>query len=538
MNTKQPLQVVDLFAGPGGLGEGFSSLNEGRSFQVIVSAEMDSNARSTLRLRAFYRALRERNPEALSDYYNYCESSEVSQPWSERSRAQWIEADNEARQIRLGSPEGNAELDYILEKKLDTSRPWVLIGGPPCQAYSIVGRARNKGNSEYKAEDDQRHFLYREYLRIIQSKRPAIFVMENVKGILSSQVGGKKIFPQILRDLADPDLALGIVGSNKPKYKICSLVSEDVYESGTDPLSLNLNNFVIKSEDYGIPQNRHRVILVGVSEEFSGQLNGFKLKAKSSPSVSQMIKGLPKLRSTLSRGGDTADLWCGEVISHLDDLYRTLVMKGVDPLLEKKIKIVRNSFAGARYTNGALRLSKGIESGQEFEDPSLEKWFNDKKLNVWLNHEARGHMTSDLKRYLYASIFADAHKASPKGHKEFNLPGLAPDHKNWETGKFSDRFRVQVRDKTSSTITSHISKDGHYFIHYDPHQCRSLTVREAARLQTFPDNYFFLGNRTQQFHQVGNAVPPLLAQQIAEVVERMVNGSPEQESKRVQDNFS
>jgi DNA (cytosine-5)-methyltransferase 1 len=134
-------------------------------------------------------------------------------------------------------------------------------------------------------------------------------------------------------------------------------------------------------------------------------------------------------------------------------------------------------------------------------------------------------MTSDLKRYVYASIFADAHKASPKGHKEFDLPGLAPDHKNWETGKFSDRFRVQVEGQASSTITSHISKDGHYFIHYDPHQCRSLTVREAARLQTFPDNYFFLGNRTQQFHQVGNAVPPLLAHQIAEVVEKMINGN-------------
>lgn len=525
MNLKQPLQVVDLFAGPGGLGEGFSSLNEGSSFQVIVSAEMDPHARSTLRLRAFYRALKERNPAALSDYYNYCESPEVRQPWSDRSRAQWVEADDEARQIRLGSPEGNAELDRILEQKLDTSRPWVLIGGPPCQAYSIVGRARNKGNSEYKAEDDQRHFLYREYLRIIQSKRPAIFIMENVKGILSSQVGGEKIFPQILRDLADPDLALGFTGADKPKYKICSLVSEDVYESGTDPLSINLNNFVIRSEEYGIPQNRHRVILVGVSEDFAGQLSGFKLKTKSSPTVGEMIKGLPKLRSTLSRGRDTADVWCGEVLSHLNDLHRSLVARGGDPLLEKKIEIVRTSFSGARYTNGALRLSKGVGSNNQFEDPLLEKWFNDKNLSVWLNHEARSHMTSDLKRYVYASIFADAHKASPKGHKEFDLPGLAPDHKNWETGKFSDRFRVQVEGQASSTITSHISKDGHYFIHYDPHQCRSLTVREAARLQTFPDNYFFLGNRTQQFHQVGNAVPPLLAHQIAEVVERMINGN-------------
>jgi DNA (cytosine-5)-methyltransferase 1 len=127
-------------------------------------------------------------------------------------------------------------------------------------------------------------------------------------------------------------------------------------------------------------------------------------------------------------------------------------------------------------------------------------------------------MESDLRRYLYASAFALAYNHSPKGHGEFNLPVLRPNHLNWETGKFADRFRVQLANRPATTVTSHISKDGHYFIHPDPSQCRSLTVREAARLQTFPDNYFFEGNRTQQFHQVGNAVPPLLANQIAEIV--------------------
>jgi len=125
-------------------------------------------------------------------------------------------------------------------------------------------------------------------------------------------------------------------------------------------------------------------------------------------------------------------------------------------------------------------------------------------------------MKGDLARYMFAAIFGAAFDRSPTA-SEFPTT-LAPAHKNWQSGKFADRFRVQTGGKPSSTITSHISKDGNYFIHPDPVQCRTLTVREAARLQTFPDNYYFKGNRTQQYTQVGNAVPPYLARQIAEAI--------------------
>lgn len=135
-------------------------------------------------------------------------------------------------------------------------------------------------------------------------------------------------------------------------------------------------------------------------------------------------------------------------------------------------------------------------------------------------------MNSDLHRYLFAAAFSEVHKRAPK---LADFPSdLLPNHKNAKNPgsatKFADRFRVQHYDRPSTTVVSHIAKDGHYYIHPDPTQCRSLTVREAARLQTFPDNYFFMGNRTQQYHQVGNAVPPLLANQIGVLVANYLRG--------------
>lgn len=136
-------------------------------------------------------------------------------------------------------------------------------------------------------------------------------------------------------------------------------------------------------------------------------------------------------------------------------------------------------------------------------------------------------MASDLARYLFSATFAHSRGYSPQ--LDVFPPKLLPDHLNVQFGNeseaipFKDRFRVQCSNEPARTVVAHIAKDGHYYIHYDPSQCRSLTVREAARLQTFPDNYFFAGNRTEQYTQIGNAVPPLLAHKLAKIVRSLLN---------------
>jgi len=181
--------------------------------------------------------------------------------------------------------------------------------------------------------------------------------------------------------------------------------------------------------------------------------------------------------------------------------------------------------------------NKSLNQGNEFIPCSISNfsrqdltdWYADDRLRGVCNHTSRSHMTSDLHRYLFSATFAEEKNCSPI--MKYFPEDLLPDHKNVKSGHFDDRFRVQIADRPSSTITSHISKDGHYFIHYDPEQCRSLTVREAARLQTFPDNYYFEGPRTEQYTQVGNAVPPLLAKQIAGVVYDLIRRTREQEQE-------
>ena len=511
------IPVVDIFAGPGGLGEGFSSVKNEKgeyAFHTVVSAEMEESARKTLRLRAFKRLLeREGGEDPLSLLHDYYVTGDLK-PLKEHPL--WEKADGEALQLTLGKDEDNNKLDQILTTAELSEKNWVLIGGPPCQAYSLVGRARNQGKQDYVAEEDHRHYLYREYLRLIQKFKPAVFVMENVKGILSSKVKNKLIFDSILEDLNDPDKALN--QPSKHRYKIYSLTTPKYFDEGnTHSESIEHHDFIIRAEDYGVPQARHRVILLGVRADLE-VVPGILHPATQKTTVADAIKNMPALRSKISKGIDDGKQWESIVKGHIRSLMKGAKSLQKSPKLIDAFRKAVEGVDGSRST-GAIRYNnKGTTQTSNTE---LKSWLSDAFLRssgLWLNNEVRGHMEADLRRYVYAACYGEVNGYAPKGHKGFDLPGLRPEHKNWESGKFSDRFRVQIYGKPSTTITSHISKDGHYFIHPDPSQCRSLTVREAARLQTFPDNYFFEGNRTQQYVQVGNAVPPLLAFKIAQII--------------------
>ncbi len=531
-----PIKVVDLFAGPGGLGEGFSAYTNSanrRAFRIIASAEMDPVACRTLRLRAFYRQFEDRDqvPDAYFDYLAEPESTNLSELFPE----QWKAAEEEALQIEIGTDD-DAKLDRKLRRFGLPQQDWVLIGGPPCQAYSLVGRARNRGIDNYVPEQDHRHYLYRDYLRIIRDYKPAVFVMENVKGILSSSLNGEAIFGKILSDLMDPGSALGKRRSNQGHgYRLYSLVTGKCRERGEETSQVHPSDFVVRAEEFGIPQRRHRVFILGVREDIPCDeppiLRKWDTKA---PKLKSVIGGLPPLRSGLSAKNrsiaDTYENWL-DAITNQEKRFRVLSNRDSSgDLFGDAISLTAEV---AEQT--VLKLSQGNSplprsaAGLPYETDSsdgpalpghLEPWLINDRLRETPNHETRSHIMEDLGRYLFTAAFGEATQHSPKA-TEFPEE-LAPDHRNWRSGKFADRFRVQLAEGPATTITSHISKDGHYFIHYDPAQCRSLTVREAARIQTFPDDYFFEGPRTQQFHQVGNAVPPFLAKQIAELVSRVL----------------
>lgn len=519
MRNRTAIPIIDLFAGPGGLGEGFSSYrdkNQQPAFKIKLSIEKDRFAHQTLQLRSFYRQFEPRSiPE---DYYSLLRRTDI--PIDARIEMLYAsypkQAQNAQRESWLAElGKENAEtVHQRVSEALQGSERWVLIGGPPCQAYSVVGRVRNKGKKDYVAEEDQRHFLYKEYLQVLADHKPAVFVMENVRGLLSASVGDGRIFQRILDDLRDPPVAikhgrihLGGSSTGIARYRIFSLTERGLFEEASTP------DFIVRMERHGIPQARHRLILIGVRDDL-GSVQPELLDDCDPVAVECVLYGLPRLRSGLSRQVDGAEAWCQE-LQHVRE----------QKWLKKAPKAIRDELL---CVLDGLTLPPDDRGGeyieQEIQIEYKPEWFLDDRIQGVWNHETRGHIVEDLYRYLYAACFAKVTHQSPDLH-DFP-PELLPAHNNVQValdeGMFDDRFRVQVASKPATTITSHISKDGHYYIHPDASQCRSLTVREAARIQTFPDNYFFCGPRTAQYTQVGNAVPPMLAYQIAQIVAVML----------------
>ena len=501
------IPVIDLFAGPGGLSEGFSSYmhkTSKNSFNIALSIEKDQVAHKTLKLRSFFRQFKGKKP---LEYYKYLRGEIGREKLFALYPKESLRASQEAWCFELGA--GNhAAVRKRICSVLGATKKWILIGGPPCQAYSVVGRSRMKSVTPKDFEKDHRHFLYKEYLRILTDHKPPVFVMENVRGLLSSKINGKLIFDKILTDLKSPLKTLG--KNNGLKYKIYSLVkdADDVdFEEGKDCL--------IKAEQYGIPQCRHRLILIGVREDLKVKPVLLK-KAPQVVRLKDVICDLPKLRSGLSKGEDSFELWRDAVQAIKN--YKWFSIKDRNEAFANNIEVNLNAMKTKRNLGKEfIRFNTHVKYRKD--------WYEDRNLKGICNHVSRKHIKQDLHRYFYAACFAKWNNKSPQ-IGDFPRE-IWPKHRNILKASrgqlFADRFRVQLKDAPATTITSHISKDGHYFIHPDPTQCRSLTVREAARLQTFPDNYFFEGHRTIQYHQVGNAVPPLLANQIAEVVYDIFN---------------
>ncbi|ERL23633.1 DNA cytosine methyltransferase [Jonquetella sp. BV3C21] len=408
---KYNYNFIDLFAGAGGLSEGFIQAG----FNPIAHVEMNSFAAQTLVTRSAYYYLKQ--TKQMDVYYRYLRG--------EITRDSFLEfIPNHISQTVICETMSNDSLPRVFKNIDGIMMTWnmqsvdVIVGGPPCQAYSLVGRAQSS-HMEIPMKDDPRNYLYKLYARFLRKYQPRMFVFENVTGIKSAQ--GGTIWKNLQEDLKH-------VG-----YEI------DCREQN--------------AQTFGVLQNRRRMVIVGWLKNTGLAYPDFKVK-NTNAVVNDLFTDLPELRP-----GESNNTY-------------------------SKIK-------PSRYV---------IENGIRTMD------------DVLTLQNCRPNIERDI------NIYKRAIELWNDGHKRLNyndLPQELKTHKNRHS--FTDRFKVVEGDEhCCHTILAHLSKDGHYFIHPDIRQHRSITVREAARIQSFPDSYYFEGPRTSQFVQIGNAVPPLMARGIAE----------------------
>jgi len=394
---------IDLFAGCGGFSEGFYQ----EKYKPLVHVDFDASSCETVKERM--------------RYYNYSEKSI-------QSRVIYGDLTSEKVHDQIDDVIGNNQVD-------------VLVGGPPCQSFSSVGRAQDKNSMR----NDPRNYLFQSYLEILEKHKPKIFVFENVSGLLSAKPNGSYIFPEIINNMSE-------------YYSICD----------------DRDTILLNSVYYGVPQIRKRVILIGVRKDLAidpREIYKSIEKTHYSPDMEakNAVKGLQKYFTIQDAIWDLPRLFPGE---------------------------------------GKEEIYHEVQNPNSFIDLIRPMGFS--KL---YNHVARKHNDLDQQRYELLS------------KNKWQLKDLAktrPDLIHHDPRHFGNRYTVQVADKPGKTVVAHLYKDGNLFIHPDHGQKRTFTVREAARVQSFPDDFKFVGSRTNQYKQVGNAVPPMMARQIAKAIKQFL----------------
>jgi DNA (cytosine-5)-methyltransferase 1 len=410
---QKKLNYIDLFAGAGGLSEGFIRAG----FSPVAHVEVDSSACKTIETRLIYHKLQKE--DNLAPYYNYLKG--------DIERTTFVKqygSDKISRSIlNIAIGDNNKQIFKVIDKHLSSNKVDLIIGGPPCQAYSLVGRARDKNGMK----DDPRNHLYKEYAKFLKRYNPKAFVFENVIGLITADKGS------YFRNMQSYFKRIG-------------------YE---------LDYTIQKAEDFGVLQKRRRIILIGWQKGLVFKYPKFT-KIKDVYKIQDILSDLRKLRP-----GDQNN-------------------------------ITKYNSETTKYLN-RFEIRNGI--------------------NFVTQHIARPHNKRDLEIYKIA-----INKWLKKGErlKYPDLPSHLKTHKN--ESSFVDRFKVVDSNGYSHTMVAHIAKDGHHYIYPDKKQVRSISVREAARIQSFPDDYYFEGGRTAAFRQIGNAVPPLMAKEIAlKIKEHFIN---------------
>lgn len=407
------MNIIDLFSGAGGLTEGF----RGSEFNILGHVEKEVAASKTLVLREIYYYLKKIGK--IDFYIDFLEGKITIEELLEIVPKEII-----SKIINLEINDENIDIIFKYFDKFQGSIDGI-IGGPPCQAYSTIGRARNAG----KKDDDERIYLYKYYIRFLERYQPKFFIFENVKGLLSfKDYKGERLLPKM---------------------------ESEFLEAG-----YSLDFKVLNTKYFEVPQSRERLIIFGVQEKYKTKSSKFfeYLETFMEPEVS--------------------------VRAALEDL----------PL-----------------------LSSGEENNLYISSSNryIKKYFRQEDDFPLTQNIARKNNDNDLKIY---SLVAKA-KSEGKNLKYNELDEVLQTHKH--TDKFLDRYKALSWDLPSHTVVAHIAKDGHHYIHPDIKQNRSITVREAARLQGFPDSYYFLDSRTSAFTQIGNAVPPIFSRKMAEAIIRL-----------------